>query len=258
MAAACTYELLNRDSERELLDKLLAQVRAGYSAALVLRGDAGVGKSALLHYVACQAVGLRVAQIAGAEAEMELPFAGIHQLCSPMLDRLDALPAPQREALRIALGLATGNPPDRFLISLATLSLVSAVAEERPLLCLVDDAQWLDEASAQVLAFVARRLSAERVALLFGVRDTGAGEARPLAGLPELRLLGLGAADSLALLGAAVRAPLDDVVRTASSTKPAATAELFLSPRTVGAHLRSIFSKLGITSRRQLKELRLA
>ena len=155
-AATRASGFLDRKTEREHLDALLADVRAGHSAALVLRGEAGVGKTALLRYVAEQASDFRAAQIAGVEAEMELPFAGIHQLCAPVLDRLDALPAPQREALRVALGLAAGNPPDRFLISLAALSLLSAVAEERPLLCVVDDAQWLDGASAQVLTFVAR------------------------------------------------------------------------------------------------------
>ena len=154
-AAPGASGFLNRNDERERLDTLLADVRAGHSAAVALRGEAGVGKTALLRYAAGQAFGFRTAQIAGVEAEMELPFAGIHQLCAPMLDRLDALPAPQREALRVALGVANGNPPDRFLISLATLSLLSAAAEERPLLCLVDDAQWLDGASAQVLTFVA-------------------------------------------------------------------------------------------------------
>ncbi len=164
-------EFLDRDSEKGELDRLLATVRQGRSAALVLRGEAGIGKTALLRYVARQASDFRVAQIAGVEAEMELPFAGVHQLCAPLLDRLDALPAPQGNALRVALGLAPGEPPDRFLISLAVLSLLSAAAEERPLLCLVDDAQWLDGVSAQVLAFVARRLMAESVALVFAVRD---------------------------------------------------------------------------------------
>src|SRR5918992_1871143 len=177
-------EFLNRNSEREHLDTLFAAVREGHSAALVLRGEAGVGKTALLRYAAQQAFGFRVAQVAGVEAEMELVFAGIHQLCAPMLDRIDALPAPQREALRVALGLAAGNPPDRFLISLATLSLLSAVAEERPLLCLVDDAQWLDDASAQVLTFVARRLLAESVAIVFALREPAS--ARHFHGLPQL------------------------------------------------------------------------
>ena len=169
-------EFLNRDSEREHLDTLLADVRAGSSAVLVLQGEAGVGKTALLRYAARQASGLRTAQIAGVEAEMELPFAGIHQLCASMLGRLDGLPAPQQEALRVALGMATGNAPDRFLISLATLSLLSAVADERPLLCLVDDAQWLDDASAQILTFVARRLLAESIAIVFAVRESAAAQ----------------------------------------------------------------------------------
>src|SRR5918911_502557 len=174
MAATPGSELVNRDSELEHLDKLLADVRAGRSAALVVRGEAGVGKTALLRYAALRATGFQVAQIAGVEAEMELPFAGTHHLCARMLDRLDALPAPQQDALRVALGVATGNPPDRFLVSLATLSLLSAVAEERPLLCLVDDAQWLDAASGVILGFVARRLLAESVVLVVALREPNA------------------------------------------------------------------------------------
>jgi predicted ATPase len=185
-AATLASEFLERDREREHVHTLLADVRAGHSAALVLRGQAGVGKTALLRHAARQAFGFRAAQIAGVEAEMELAFAGMHQLCAPMLDRLDALPAPQQEALRVALGVATGNPPDQFLISLATLSLLSAVAEERPLLCVVDDAEWLDDASAQILTFVARRLLAESIAMVFAVREPAA--ARHFEGLPELRM----------------------------------------------------------------------
>src|SRR3712207_6518164 len=187
-AATGASEFLNRNSELEHLDRLLSDVRAGYSAALVLRGEAGVGKTALLRYAARQAVGFRVAQIAGVEAEMELPFAGTHQLCARMLDRLDALPAPQRDALGVALGVATGNPPDRFLISLATLSLLSAVAEERPLLCLLDDAHWLDDASTKILTFVARRLVAESMAIVFAVREPA--PARSFEGLPQLQVRG--------------------------------------------------------------------
>src|SRR3954451_11003527 len=138
MDPGCPWGLLGRAHDRAVLDRLLANVRGGQSGVLVIRGEAGIGKTALLHYAARQASDFRVAQIAGVEAEMELPFAGVHQLCAPMLGRLDELPSPQREALRVALGVATGNPPDRFLISLATLSLLSAVAEERPQLCLVD------------------------------------------------------------------------------------------------------------------------
>jgi hypothetical protein len=171
MTAAPAAAFLDRGRERDMLDRLLAEARAGRSAVLVLRGAAGIGKTALLRYAARQASGFRVVQVAGVEAEMELPFAGLHQLCASMLDRLDGLPEPQRDALRVALGLAAGTPPDRFVISLAALTTLSAVAEERPLLCLVDDAQWLDDASAQVLAFVARRVMAESVAILFAARS---------------------------------------------------------------------------------------
>ena len=163
--------LLGRTSERELVDQLLANVRQGQSGVVVVRGEAGIGKTALLRYVARQASGFRVARIGGVEAEMELPFAGVHQLCAPILARLTALPEPQRKALRVALGLSSGDARDRFLVALAVLSLLSAVAEERPLLCLVDDAQWLDGASDQVLGFVARRLLAESVAIVFAIRE---------------------------------------------------------------------------------------
>jgi DNA-binding CsgD family transcriptional regulator len=211
VAATGASEFLNRNSEREHLDALVADVRAGRSAVLVLRGEAGVGKTALLRYVAHQASGFRVAQVAGVEAEMELPFAGMHQLCAPMLDRLDALPAPQREALRVALGVATGSPPDRFFISLAMLSLLSAVADERPLLCLVDDAQWLDGASAQVLAFVARRLLAESVAIVFALREPAA--TRHFDGLPQLPVHGLDEGAAHALLSRTIPGRIDARVR---------------------------------------------
>src|SRR5688572_29916549 len=163
MAATLASAFLGRTSEREVLDRLLANVRGGQSAVLVIRGEAGIGKTALLRYAARQAAGFRVAQVSGVEAEMELPFAGIHQLCAPMLDQLDGLPRPQRGALCVALGLASGEVPDRFLVGLAVLNLLSAIGEERPLLCLVEDAQWLDAASSQVLGFVARRVLAESV-----------------------------------------------------------------------------------------------
>jgi hypothetical protein len=143
-----------------VLDRLAAAVRAGDSRALVVHGEPGVGKTALLDYLAGRAPGCRVARAAGAQSEMELAFAGLHQLCAPMLDHLDTLPVPQRDALRTAFGISAGPAPDRFLIGLAGLSLLSHVAEEQPLVCLVDDQQWLDHASAQVLAFVARRLGA--------------------------------------------------------------------------------------------------
>jgi DNA-binding CsgD family transcriptional regulator len=203
--------LLGRASEREVLDRLLESVRGGQSAALVVRGEAGVGKTALLRYCARQAAGFRVARIAGIESEMELPFAAVHQLSAPMLDRLDALPAPQRGALRVALGVSSGTAPDVFLVGLAVLSLLSAVAEERPVLCFVDDAQWLDAASGQVLGFVARRLLAESVALVFAVRDPS--DERALAGLPELALGGLPEEDARALIATVIPGRLDERVR---------------------------------------------
>jgi DNA-binding CsgD family transcriptional regulator len=210
MAAIRTPGFLGRSSEREVLDRLLDSVRGGQSDVLVVRGEAGIGKTALLRYTARQASGFRVAQVAGIEAEMELPFAGLHQLCAPMLDRLDRLPPPQHDALCIALGLASGGIPDRFLVALAVLSLLSVVAEERPLLCLVDDAQWLDRATDHVLGFVARRLLAESVAMVFAIRSPG----RPgFDGLRELALGGLTLDDGRALLGHVVPGRLDDRVR---------------------------------------------
>ena len=165
--------------------ELVASVRAGPSRALVLRGEAGVGKSALLEYLVRRASGCGIARAAGVESEMELAFAGLHQLCAPFVDRLERLPGPQRDALGTAFGLRDGDAPDRFLVGLAVLSLLSDVAEERPLVCVVDDAQWLDGASAQALAFVARRLGAESVGLVFAVREP-AGE-RHLEGLRGAR-----------------------------------------------------------------------
>jgi DNA-binding CsgD family transcriptional regulator len=206
--------LLDRDREREVLDGLLANLREGQSAVLVMRGEAGIGKTALLRYAARQAAGFRVAQVTGVQAEMELPFAGIHQLCARMLDRLDALPLPQRDALSVALGLASGGVPDRFLVGLAVLSLLSATAEERPLLCLVEDAQWLDAASSQGLAFVARRLQAESVAIVVAVRGAGGDDSgRDFDGLPELPLEGLYDEDARTLLKSAVPGRLDDGLR---------------------------------------------
>jgi predicted ATPase len=186
--------LTGRRAECGVLDQLAEDVRAGGSRALVVRGEAGVGKTALLEYLAGPAAGCRVARAAGAESEMELAFASLHQLCAPMLDRLEALPGPQRDALRTAFGMSAGPAPDRFLIGLAALSLLSDVAEEQPLVCLVDDGQWLDRASAQVLAFVARRLGAESVGLVFAARAPGS----ELAGLPELVVAGLLESDARA------------------------------------------------------------
>jgi DNA-binding CsgD family transcriptional regulator/tetratricopeptide (TPR) repeat protein len=200
-----------RSSERQALDRLLADARESRSSVLVIRGEAGVGKTALMHYAAGAASGFRIAQIAGVESEMELPFAGLHQLCAPLLGGLEALPEPQQHALRVVLGLESGDAPDRLLVGLATLSLFAEVAEDQPLLCLVDDFQWLDGASGQVLGFVARRLLAEPIAMVFGVREPS--DERESASLPELRLEGLGHEDARALLATVVPGRLDDRVR---------------------------------------------
>jgi len=174
--------LLDRLPERAALSGLLAAARAGRSGVLVLRGEPGVGKTALVEYAIEEAAGLYVTRVAGVESEMELAFAALQQLCAPMVDKLEGLPDPQRHALGVAFGLETGAAPDRFLVGLAALSLLSAVAERQPVLCVVDDAQWLDRASAQTLAFVARRLLAEPVALVFATREPGEEHRR----LPEL------------------------------------------------------------------------
>jgi DNA-binding CsgD family transcriptional regulator len=203
--------LIGRRRECELLDGLLDDARAGRSRALVLRGEEGVGKSALLDHVRARASGCHVARVAGVESEMELAFAGLHQLCAPMLDRAERLPGPQRDALVTAFGLGAGPPPDRFLIGLAALGLLSDAAERRPIVCLVDDAQWLDRATVQALAFVARRLVAESVAMVFAVREpTGAQELR---GLPELVLGGLAGGDARTLLDSVIQGRLDERVR---------------------------------------------
>jgi DNA-binding CsgD family transcriptional regulator len=210
MSATRGLPFVGRTSEREVLDGLLARVREGVSEVLVIRGEAGIGKTALLRYAARQASGFRVAEVTGVEAEMELPFAGTHQLCGAMLDHLDALPPPQRHALSVALGLAVGEVPDRFLLGLAVLSLLAAVAEERPLLCLVEDAQWLDGASSQILGLVARRVRRESVAIVLAVRDPAA--ALDFDGLAELRLQGLADAEARTLLGSLVTGRLDSRV----------------------------------------------
>ena len=194
-----------------MLDRLVAGARAGRSQALVLRGEAGVGKTALLDELAQRTPGFRVVRVTGAESEMELAFAGLHQLCAPMLDGLDGLPGPQRDALATAFGLSTGHPPDRFLVGLAALSLLSDAAEQQSLLCLIDDGQWLDRVSAQTLAFVARRLLAERVAMVFAVRDASGNQ--ELAGLREFVVGGLRDSDARELLDSAVAGRLDKRVR---------------------------------------------
>ena len=202
-------ELRGRRAECHVLDRLVEAVRAGDSRALVVRGEPGVGKTALLEYLVEQASGCSVARAAGVQSEMELAFAGLHQLLAPMPDRLEALPVPQRDALRTAFGFSSGPAPDRFLVGLAVLSLLSDVAEERPLICVVDDEQWLDHASAQALAFVARRLQAESVGLVFAARTPS----DQVAGLPELVVEGLREGDAHALLDSVLPGPLDTRVR---------------------------------------------
>src|SRR5580698_736754 len=201
--------LRGRTGELSMLRGLIEAVRAGESRVLVIRGEPGMGKTALLDYLAAQASGCRVVRALGVQSEMELAFAGLHQLCAPMLDRLDRLPVPQREALSTAFGLSVGPAPERFLVGLAVLGLLSEAADERPLVCLVDDQQWLDSASAQALGFVARRLAAESVGLVFAARDPG----DALAGLPELAVEGLEEEDSRALLDSVLAGPLDARVR---------------------------------------------
>ena len=198
--------LCGRRNECAVLDGLLEGARAGQSGVLVLRGDAGIGKTALLTHAIRQSSDMRVLRAVGVEAEMELPFAALHQLCAPLLDRLNGLPGPQRDALATTFGLSAGVVPDRFFVGLAALGLLSEAADVRPLLCVIDDAQWLDRASAQALAFVARRMLAESVVMLFAAREPS----DLLAGLPELVLAGLGDADARALLASVLPGRLDE------------------------------------------------
>jgi hypothetical protein len=188
---------------------MIDAIAGGGGRSLVLRGEAGIGKTALLEYVAQSASDSTVLWAVGVESDMELAYASLHQLCVSLLDRLDSLPAPQRRALEIAFGLSAGGAPDRFLVGLAVLSLLSEAADERPIVCLVDDAQWLDKASALTLAFVARRLLAERVGIVFAARQPG----EQLAQLPELEVVGLPRDDAQALLGTNVWLRLDEQVR---------------------------------------------
>jgi DNA-binding CsgD family transcriptional regulator len=201
--------LLGRPDESAIVDGLLADARAGRGGALVLRGEPGIGKTALLEYAVRSASDLNVVRAVGIESERQLPFAALHRLCAPMLDLLDRLPGPHRGALAISLGLASGPAPDRFLVGLAVLSLLSAAAEERALLCVLDDARWLDRASSQALGFVARRLLAEPVVILFGARQPS----EELRGLRELVVRGLRDGDARQLLSSVIKWPLDERVR---------------------------------------------
>ena len=212
--------LRGRRDECAVLDRLLEAARAGQSGVLVLRGDAGIGKTALLEYGIGSSPDMRVLRAVGVEAEMELPFAALHQLCLPLLDRLDGLPGPQRDALATTFGLSEGVVPDRFFVGLAVLGLLSDVAAEvRPLLCVVDDAQWLDRASAQALAFVARRLVAESVVMLFAAREPS----ELFGGVPELVIEGLRGADARSLLVSVIPGRLDEGSPTGSWPRRAET-----------------------------------
>jgi len=202
--------LRGRASECETLRGLVSTVRSGSCEVLVLRGEAGVGKTALLEHVSELASGFRCVEVAGVESDMELAFAGLQQLCAPLLSHLDELPEPQREALNVAFGRGVGPTPDRFLVGLAVLSLMAAAATDQPLLCVIDDAQWLDQVSVQTLGFVARRLLADPVALVFAARTTGG---QVLAGLPELMIGGLSDIDARELLDSVVLGRIDERVR---------------------------------------------
>jgi DNA-binding CsgD family transcriptional regulator len=219
-------DLTDRRAERDALDRLVDAVAAGESRVLVVRGDPGVGKTALLEYLIDRASGCQVARAAGVQSEMELAFAGLHQLCAPMLEHLDSLPPPRQDALRTVFGLDAGPPPGRFLVGLAMLSLLSEVAAKLPLICVVDDEQWLDHASAQALAFAARRLAAGPVGLVFAARVPG-GE---LAGLPELEVSGLSDDDARTLLESVLPGPLDarvrDLIIAETNGNPLALLEL--------------------------------
>ena len=203
--------LRGRSNECAALDAFVESARAGESRAVVLRGEAGIGKTALLDYLAVRSEGCQVVRAVGIESEMELPFASVHQLSKPLLGGLERLPAPQREALETAFGLSAGDPPDRFFVGLALLSQLSEHAEARPVVCLVDDAQWLDRSSAQVLSFVARRLHAESILIVLAERDGNAPS--EFEGLPELRLRGLSEIDSAELVTSVTIGPLDKSVR---------------------------------------------
>ena len=240
-------DLRGRISECALLDGLIRDVRQGESRSLVLRGEAGIGKTALLEYLVSAASDLMVLRAVGVESEMELAYASLHQLCGPLLDRLESLPGPQRRALEIVFGLSAGAVPDRFFVALAVLSLLSEASEEQPMLCVVDDAQWLDQASALTLAFVARRLLAERVGMVFAAREPG----DQFRHLPELDVGGLHSGDARALLGSAVRFSLDEQVRdrivAETRGNPLALLEL---PRGLSAAELAGFGTAGVSALR--------
>ena len=237
--------LRGRVSECATLRGLIATVKSGSSQVLVLRGEAGVGKTALLEFTAEMASGVRCLHVAGVQSDMELAFAGLQQLCAPLLNHHDELPEPQREALNVAFGRGVGAAPDRFLVGLAVLSLMAAAADDRPLLCLIDDTQWLDQVSAQTLAFVARRLLAEPVGIVFAARDAGA---QALAGLPELMIGGLSDADARDLLDSVVLGRIDARVRDriVAETRGIPLALLEVPRNVSAAELSGGFGNLGV------------
>src|SRR3989440_3452045 len=200
--------LLGRQRERAVLERLLGTARNAHGSVLVVHGEPGVGKTALLEYAVESGEDFRVVRTAGVEGEMKLDYAALQQLCSPILEFSDRLPDPQRDALGVAFGLGGGPAPSPLLVGLAVLGLLSDAAEQQPLLCVVDDAQWLDDASARALAFVARRLLAERIALAFATREVGSGLAR----FPQLHVEPLGRRDARALLESVLAARLDEAV----------------------------------------------
>jgi DNA-binding CsgD family transcriptional regulator len=256
--------LRGRRSECDVLDDLLARVRTGQSRVLVLRGEAGIGKTALLDCLAGSAPDFRIVRAAGVESEMELAYAGLHQLCAPFADQIDSLPGPQQDALDTAFGRRDGDAPNRFIVGLAVLGLLSEVAEEQPLLWMVDDAQWLDAASSQTLAFVARRLEAESVAMIVSMRDHDHED--DFARLDELVVHGLGERDARGLLATVLTGPLDDRVRdrlvAETRGNPLALLELphGLTPAEIAGgfglpHASSLTSRIEESFRRRLAPL---
>src|SRR4051794_2082228 len=201
--------LRGRAKECALLDELVLAIRRGESRSLVLHGEAGIGKSALIEHLIASASDLTIVRAVGVESDMELAYASLQQLCAPLLDGLERLPAPQRRALQVIFGLDVGEPPDRFLVGLGVLSLLAEVSEHKPLLFVIDDAQWLDQGSASTLAFVARRLLAEPIGIVFATRESSGA----LQHLPELAVPGLRGDDARALLNIAVPFKLDEHIR---------------------------------------------
>src|ERR1700730_18140395 len=248
-AGQARARLRGRRREQEQLGQLVTGIRSGRSGVLVVRGEAGIGKTALLEYLIEQATGCIVARATGAQADMELPFAGLQQLLGSMLGALERLPDPQRDAVEVAFALRSGPAPDRYAVGLAVLGLLTEAAEQAPRVCGVDDAQWLDQSSAQTLAFVARRLLAESVALVFAVREPS--EDKTLAGLPELVVGGLHDADAREVLGLAIAGRVDERVvdRVVAETRgnPLALLEL---PR--GLSAGALAGRFGVSSAQPL------